>query len=184
MTLDQPLEFADAAAWESWLDAQHETQDDAWLRIGKRHSGMALISITHALDVALCFGWIDGQRRGFDDVSYLQRYCRRRPRGTWSKVNVAKVAALTAAGRMRPAGLAAVAAAQADGRWDAAYAPQSEGVVPPDLAAALAANPRAAAAFDQLNRSARYSVVLPLLKARTEQGRARAAARAVSRLAP
>jgi uncharacterized protein YdeI (YjbR/CyaY-like superfamily) len=161
------LDFPDAARWESWLDAQHEEQADAWLRIAKRHSGLATIGISEALDVALCFGWIDGQRKGLDDVSFLQRYSRRRPGSPWSKVNVAKAEALIAAGRMRPAGLAQVAAAKADGRWAGAYEPQSTAEVPPDLAAALAASPPAGTAFERLGRSDRYAVILPLLKART-----------------
>ncbi len=156
---------------------------DAWLRIGKRHSGTALLSISDALDGALCFGWIDGQRKALDDVSFLQRYCPRRPRSSWSRVNVTKVEALTAAGRMRPSGLAEVAAAQADGRWGAAYASQREAGVPADLVAALAQNVRAAAAFDQLSRSDRYAVILPLLKSRTPEARARTLTRVVERLA-
>jgi uncharacterized protein YdeI (YjbR/CyaY-like superfamily) len=133
--------------------------------------------------VALCYGWIDGQRRAHDDVSFLQRFSRRRPRSSWSKVNVAKVEALMASGRMRPAGLAEVAAAKADGRWEAAYESQRTAAVPPDLAAGLAGNARANAAFERLGRSARYAVILPLLKARTPEARARILARAVARLA-
>ena len=177
------IEFPDAAGWESWLEAQHEVRTEAWLRIAKRHSRMNLITIADALDVALCFGWIDGQRKARDDVSFLQRYSCRRPRSSWSKVNVAKVEALIAAGRMRPAGLAEVDAAKADGRWDAAYEPQRTAEVPPDLAAALADNARANAAFERLGRSERYAVILPLLKARTPETRARILARAVARLA-
>jgi len=177
------LDFPDAAGWESWLAAQHEARSEAWLRIAKRHSGIASITIPDALDVALCYGWIDGQRKAHDDVSFLQRYSRRRPGSSWSKVNVAKVEALLAAGRMRPAGLAEVEAAKADGRWAAAYESQRTAEVPPDLAAALAGNPRASAAFERLGRSDRYAVILPLLKARTPQTRAKVLARAVERLA-
>ena len=177
------LEFPDAAGWESWLEAQHELRAEAWLRIAKRHSGIALVTIAEALDVALCYGWIDGQRKAHDDVSFLQRYSRRRPRSSWSKVNVAKVEALMAAGRMRPAGLAEVAAAKADGRWEAAYESQRTAEVPPDLAAALAGDARANAAFERLGRSDRYAVILPLLKARSPETRARLLARAVARLA-
>ncbi|MGW3603699.1 YdeI/OmpD-associated family protein [Micromonospora sp. NPDC005161] len=176
------LDFADAMAWESWLAAQHDVRGEAWLRIAKRHSGLPSITIVDALDVALCHGWIDGQRRGLDDVSFLQRYSRRRPRSSWSQVNVAKVEALTAAGRMRPAGLAEVAAAKADGRWEAAYEPQRTAAVPPDLTAALAGEPRATAAFERLGRSARYAVILPLLKARTPETRAKVLAQAIARL--
>jgi uncharacterized protein YdeI (YjbR/CyaY-like superfamily) len=177
------LDFADAAGWESWLAAQHDVRNEAWLRIAKRHSGLGTITIAEALDVALCYGWIDGQRLSYDDLSYLQRYSRRRPRSSWSRVNVAKVEALLAAGRMQPAGLAEVAAAKADGRWAAAYEPQRTAAVPPDLAAALADNPKANAAFERLGRSDRYAVILPLLKARTREARARMLARAVARLA-
>lgn len=177
------LEFPDVAGWESWLGAQHGVQAEAWLRIAKRHSRIALIEIKDALDVALCYGWIDGQRRGHDDVSFLQRYSRRRPRSSWSKINVEKVEALTEAGRMRPAGLAEVEAAKADGRWDAAYESQRNATVPPDLAAALAGNAAANAAFEQLGRSDRYAVILPLLKARTPEAREKILARAVARLA-
>jgi len=177
------LDFPDVAEWDSWLAAHHEVRAEEWLRIAKRNSGITSITPAEALDVALCYGWIDGQRKAYDEVSFLQRYSRRRPRSSWSKVNVAKVEALTAAGRMRPAGLAEVAAAKADGRWDAAYQSQRTAEVPPDLAAALAADPRAGAAFERLGRSGRYAVILPLLKARTPQARARILARAVARLA-
>jgi uncharacterized protein YdeI (YjbR/CyaY-like superfamily) len=177
------LDFPDAVRWESWLAAQHGVQNEAWLRIAKRHSGIASITPAEALDVALCYGWIDGQRRAHDDVSFLQRYSRRRPTSSWSKVNVAKVEALMAAGRMRPAGLAEVEAAKADGRWEAAYESQRNAALPPDLVAALAGNARANAAFERLGRSDRYAVILPLLKARTPETRARILARAVARLA-
>ena len=177
------LDFPDAAGWESWLAAGHGVQTEAWLRIAKRHSGLVLITLEDALDVALCYGWIDGHRKGHDDKSFLQRYSRRRPRSSWSKVNVAKVEALMAAGRMRPAGLAEVEAAKADGRWEAAYESQRTAAVPPDLAAALAGDARANAAFERLGRSDRYAVILPLLKARTPETRARILARAVAQLA-
>jgi len=176
------LEFTGSAEWESWLEAHHATRAEAWLRIGKAHSGLALIPIVDALDVALCFGWIDGQRKGHDDVSYLQRYSRRRPRSSWSSINVGKVDALTAAGRMRPSGIAEVTAAQADGRWAAAYESQRNAEVPPDLAAALAANGVASRAFDALGRSARYAVILPLLKARTPEAKARIIDQSITRL--
>lgn len=177
------LEFPDAAGWASWLEAHHEVRTEAWLRIAKRHSGIAAITIPEALDTALCYGWIDGQRKANDDVSFLQRYSRRRPRSSWSKVNVEKAEALMAAGRMRTAGLAEIAAAKADGRWEAAYEPQRTAEVPPDLADALAADAPANAAFERLGRSGRYAVILPLLKARTPEARARTLARAVARLA-
>lgn len=168
------LDLADADAWAAWLEANHELRRDAWLRIAKRRSGIATIGITDALDVALCFGWIDGHRKGLDEVSFLQRYSRRTARSSWSAVNVAKAEALIAAGRMRPAGLAEIAAATADGRWDAAYPSQANAEVPADLAAALAADPPAAAAFDKLGRTERYLLILPLLKATTPATRSTA----------
>jgi len=177
------LDFPDAAQWAAWLAAEHAVQAEAWLRIARRHSGIASITPAEAIDVALCYGWIDGQRRAYDDVSFLQRFSPRRPRSAWSKVNVANVEALTAAGRMQPSGLAEVAAARADGRWDAAYASQRTATVPPDLVTALAGSAQARAAFERLGRSAQYAVILPLLKARTPQARARLLARSVARLA-
>jgi uncharacterized protein YdeI (YjbR/CyaY-like superfamily) len=179
----EPLDFPDAAAWESWLVAQHAVRTDAWLRIAKRRSGLSSVTTAQAVEVALCYGWIDGQRKAYDDRSFLQRYCRRRPRSSWSQVNVAKVEALTAAGRMRAAGLAEVAAAKADGRWAAAYEPQRAATVPADLAAALAGDARAHAAFERLGKSDRYALILPLLKARSPETRAGIVARAVARLA-
>lgn len=176
------LELPDAAAWEAWLEANHTDETEVWLRIAKRHSGLDLLRISDALDGALCFGWIDGQRRAYDEDSFLQRYCPRRPTSSWSQVNVDKVAALVADGRMRPAGIAEVEAAKADGRWDAAYERQSTATVPPDLDAALAANPAAKAAFDQLGKSERYAVMLPVLKATTPAARAKAIGREVARL--
>src|SRR5215218_5054601 len=175
-------EFPDAEAWDAWLARHHADASEAWLRIAKRGSGTETLAIAEALDVALCWGWIDGQRRRHDEGSFAQRYCPRRPRSSWSQVNVAKVKALTAARRMRPPGLAQVAAAQADGRWAAAYASQRTAEVPPDLASALAASPRAAAAFAGLGRSEQYQVILTLLKTQTERGRTQALARAISRL--
>lgn len=177
------LALPDSAAWESWLAEHHEERSEAWLRIAKRHSELTSVTITDALDVALCFGWIDGQRKSLDDQSYLQRYSRRRPRSSWSQVNVAKVEVLLEAGRMQPAGLAEVGAAKADGRWDAAYEPQRTAEVPPDLAAALAVSIRANATFARLGRSGRYQVILALLKARSAQTRAKVLARAIERLA-
>ena len=176
------LELADVAAFEAWLAEHHDDQTEAWLRIGRKHAPVGLISISDALDVALCFGWIDGQRRSLDDVSFRQRYSPRRARSSWSQVNVEKVEALTAAGRMRPSGLAEVALAKADGRWDAAYERQSTAEPPADLLAALAADEPARTAYDALGRTERYLVILALAKARTPEGRARTLAREISRL--
>lgn len=167
------LTLPDGAAWESWLAANHASAAEAWLRIGRKGGGLPLIGISDALDGALCWGWIDGQRRGLDDVSFLQRYCPRRPRSAWSRVNVAKVDTLIAAGRLRPPGLAQVDAARADGRWAAAYEPQRTAEPPPDLVTALGADPTARDAFDALSRTERYLILMNLAKTRTPESRAR-----------
>jgi uncharacterized protein YdeI (YjbR/CyaY-like superfamily) len=166
------LSFDDAAHWESWLAGHHEHPGGAWLKIAKKGSGVTSVTATEAIEVALCFGWIDSHRRSFDDACFLQRFSRRRPGSSWSKINVERVERLSAAGRMRPPGLAEVEAAKADGRWDAAYESQRNATVPPDLAAALAANEPARRFFESLDRSARYAVILRLMKARTPETRA------------
>ncbi len=177
------LTFPDSAAWEAWLAAHHASENEAWLRIAKKDSGLESITIREALDVALCYGWIDGQRKGNDEASFLQRYCPRRARSSWSKINVGKVEALIAAGRMQPPGLAQVAAARADGRWAVAYEGQGTAQVPVDLTEALAGTPAAAAAFEAMGRSDRYTAILPLLKMTSDAGRPEAIARLVERLA-
>jgi uncharacterized protein YdeI (YjbR/CyaY-like superfamily) len=162
----QVIAFRDAAEFETWL-AEHVDHDaGVWLKIAKKGSGIASLTDDEAVDVGLCYGWISGQRKGFDETYYLQKYVPRKPRSRWSQVNVRKVEALVAAGRMRPPGLAEVAAAKADGRWDAAYASQKEATVPPDLADALAASPQAASAFESLNKTERYAVILDIVTAR------------------
>ncbi|GEE03876.1 hypothetical protein nbrc107696_43220 [Gordonia spumicola] len=177
------LHFTSGDGWERWLEANHADQADAWLRIAKSRSPVPGLTIGDALDGALCFGWIDGQRRSNDDDSFLQRYSPRRRTSSWSKINVDKFEALADAGRVRPAGFAEAERAKADGRWDAAYESQRTAEPPADLVAALGANPDAAAAFDGLGRSERYTIVLQILKARTPERRATVVARAVERLA-
>ncbi|WP_242613904.1 YdeI/OmpD-associated family protein [Actinomadura roseirufa] len=177
------MHFADAAEWEAWLAVHHQDEGGVWLAIAKKNAPVTLVSIAQALDVALCYGWIDSQRKGLDEHRYLQRYSRRRKASPWSRVNVEKVEALTAAGRMRPPGLAEVAAAQADGRWDQAYAAQRDVTVPSDLAAALTVRPEAAARFEALDKTGRYLLILPLLKARTPAVRAARLEKAVAGLA-
>lgn len=153
-----------------------------WLKIAKKSSGIQSLTDDEAVDVGLCYGWISGQRKSLDDVYYLQKYVPRRPRSRWSQVNVAKVEQLTAAGRMRPSGLAEVEAAKADGRWAAAYESQRNATVPPDLAAALAANRRAAKAFEALGKSEQYAVILKLITARTDAARATRLRKAIAGL--
>jgi uncharacterized protein YdeI (YjbR/CyaY-like superfamily) len=162
----QVIAFRDAAEFETWLAEHVDHSAGVWLKIAKKASGIASLTDDEAVDVGLCYGWISGQRKGFDEIYYLQKYVPRKPRSRWSQVNVRKVEELVAAGRMRPPGLAEVAAAKADGRWDAAYASQKEATVPPDLADALAASPQAASAFESLNKTERYAVILDIVTAR------------------
>jgi len=183
MPESDPHVFLDAESWQRWLDANAETETEAWLKMAKKNSGFSSPTSREALEVALCFGWIDGQRKGLDDAHYLQRYCRRRPQSTWSQVNVEIVARLAEEGRMRPGGLREVERAQADGRWDIAYVSQKEFVVPDDLRAALDANPAAATAYAALGKTAQYLTAFPAIKAKTPAGRASAIATAVARLA-
>ncbi|GAA3269458.1 YdeI family protein [Paenarthrobacter aurescens] len=182
---DEPelLRFTDGQEWETWLSANHATETEAWLVIGKKNSGAGLIEIQDALDGALCFGWIDGQRKGNDEKTFLQRYSRRRARSSWSQVNVGKAETLISEGRMRPAGFAEIDAARADGRWDAAYVPQANAEVPEDLRAALENNQEARKTFDGLNKTGRYLIILKLLKTRTPESRATTLAKAVQKLA-
>lgn len=176
------LEFVTVDEWESWLESHHADATEAWLRIGKRNSSVPGLSIADALDGALCFGWIDGQRKANDADSFLQRYSPRRRTSSWSRINVEKFEALAAAGRVRPAGFAQRDAALADGRWDAAYESQRTAETPPDLVAALARDPRAATAYEAMSRSDRYAVILTLLKARSPRRRAELVERAVADL--
>ncbi|MFG2028384.1 YdeI family protein [Streptomyces sp. NPDC048825] len=183
-TLDGPeiKVFDTAEQLDAWLNAHAGLERGIWLKIAKKGSGRTTVTVAEALDVALCHGWIDGQRRRHDETYFLQKYTPRRPRSEWSMVNVRKVAALTAAGRMRPRGLAEVAAAKTDGRWAAAYESQRSATVPDDLAAALERDPRAKEAFERLGRTGQYQVMLGLLKARTPEVRAARLNKAIAEL--
>lgn len=165
--------FADAAELDAWLEAHHATSPGLWLNIAKKDSGVASVTYPQAVERALCWGWIDGQKASLDERAWLQRFTRRGPRSIWSEVNRESAKALIASGAMRPPGLAEVERARADGRWDAAYAPQSKAEVPPDLAAALAENARAAAFFATLDSRNRYAVLHRLLTAKKAETRAR-----------
>ncbi|HWK28066.1 MAG TPA: YdeI/OmpD-associated family protein [Solirubrobacter sp.] len=165
--------FASVGEFETWLEEHHAAVDGLWLRIAKKASGVPSVTAAEALEVALCFGWIDGQRRPLDETHFLQKYTPRRARSKWSKRNVGLVEALIAAGRMRPAGLAEVERAKADGRWDGAYASASTIEVPPDLQAELDARPQAAAFFATLKGNNRYSILYRLHDAKRPETRAR-----------
>ncbi|MER5551795.1 YdeI/OmpD-associated family protein [Streptomyces sp. NPDC002793] len=179
----EPLLFERADLLENWLERHHAERTGLWLKIAKKDSGIASVTAAEVVDAVLCHGWIDGQRKSLDQEFYLQRISPRRRGSNWSLVNVGKVEALTAAGRMRESGLAEVRAAQADGRWAAAYPSQREATVPDDLAATLAADRRAGARFEQLTRAERYLVLLQLMTARTPEVRAARLARMTARLA-
>ncbi|MFE7272317.1 YdeI family protein [Streptomyces sp. NPDC057623] len=167
----QPFAFESAAALDVWLSEHPAPHPGVWVKVAKKGSGIPSVSAAEVNDVALCHGWITGQRKALDASYYTQRITPRRPGSLWSMVNVRRVAELDAEGRMRPSGLAEVDAAKADGRWEAAYESQSNARVPDELTAALAENPRAGAAFERLGRTDRYQVMLGLLRARTPQAR-------------
>jgi uncharacterized protein YdeI (YjbR/CyaY-like superfamily) len=176
------LSFASAAEWEAWLEANHDSSEGVWLKIAKKGSGIASVTNAEALEVGLCFGWINGRREAHDDDYYLQRYTRRRPRSKWSRINVEKVAELTAAGRMRPAGLAEVERAKADGRWDAAYESPKRMGVPDDLERELAVRPAAREFFEGLDSRNRYAILYRLAEAKRPETRARRLAKFVAML--
>ncbi|GAB3084794.1 YdeI/OmpD-associated family protein [Micromonospora schwarzwaldensis] len=153
------LIVADADALRAWLSAHHATSPGVWLALARKGGTVTTLTWQQAVDEALCFGWIDGQARKRDQESSWIRFTPRRPRSAWSRRNVAHVARLEAAGRMQPAGRAAVEAAKADGRWSAAYAPPSEAEVPADLLAAIDADPAARAMFDVLTSTNRFALI-------------------------
>jgi uncharacterized protein YdeI (YjbR/CyaY-like superfamily) len=167
------MSFGSAQAWEDWLTANHVSSPGVWLKIGKKDSGAQTVSYGEALEVALCFGWIDGQKRGLDDTHWLQRFTPRRVRSRWSRINRDKATALITTGRMRPAGLREVELAKADGRWDAAYEGQRLIEVPPDLAAALARDDEARAFFATLSSANRYAILYRIQDAKRPETRAR-----------
>jgi uncharacterized protein YdeI (YjbR/CyaY-like superfamily) len=165
--------FSHPTEWDQWLAAHHQEANEAWLLILKKGSAGKGLAIGDALDVALCHGWIDSHRRGHNKTHFLQRYSSRRAKSPWSKLNVQRAEALIAEGRMQPAGFAEIAAAKADGRWAVAYEPQRDAEIPEDVVEALAGNKKAAKTFESLSKSARYALVLPVLKATTAEVRAR-----------
>jgi uncharacterized protein YdeI (YjbR/CyaY-like superfamily) len=167
------VECPDDAHWERWLDEHHAEAADAWVKIAKKGSGVTTVHYPEVLDTAICFGWIDAVRRPLDDTYFLQRFTPRGPRSKWSQVNREKALALIAAERMRPAGHEQVRTAQADGRWDAAYAPQSRAEIPSDFQRALDAEPKAKAFFATLKGQQRYAFLYRLHNVKTEKGRQR-----------
>lgn len=170
---DPVLPFAGPAAFERWLAKHHTTATVVWIKHAKKTSGEASITWTEAVDVALCYGWIDGQSRALDERYYLQRYTPRRARSLWSKINRERIARLIASERMQAAGLAEVERAKADGRWNAAYDSPSTAEVPADLTLALSRNPKAKAAFATLNATNRFAILVRLMTVKKAVTRAR-----------
>ena len=178
-----PVLFKNAKAFETWLKKNHARSDGLWLKIAKRGAGEPSVTYAEAVEIALCWGWIDGQKKSLDDQHYLQRFTPRRARSIWSKVNVEKVAALIEAGRMQAPGHAQIEAAKADGRWARAYEGSRASVVPDDLLAALEAQPKAKAFFATVNAANRYAVLWRIQTAVKAETRARRIAQLVEMLA-
>jgi uncharacterized protein YdeI (YjbR/CyaY-like superfamily) len=164
-------EFATEKAFETWLAKHHDKETELYLRIYKKDSGVRSITPAQAIDVALCWGWIDGLRKSYDELSFLQRYSPRKAKSVWSDINRGNVARLIEAGRMTPHGLRHVEAAQADGRWDAAYKGSRTMTMPEDLMSAIEADAAALATFQKLDKQNRFAFAFRLVNLRTEAGR-------------
>jgi uncharacterized protein YdeI (YjbR/CyaY-like superfamily) len=169
----EPLRFATARAFEAWLRKNHACSDGVWLLIAKAGAEEPTVTYPHAVETALCYGWIDGQKKGLDEQNWLQRFTPRRARSLWSKANRDKAEALIESGRMQPSGMAEIVRAKGDGRWQAAYDGARTAVVPPDLQAALDARPEARSFFAQLDGANRYAVVWRVQTAKRSETRSR-----------
>ena len=167
------LLFETQDAWASWLEEHQAEAPGIWLRLAKKATGIASIDYSQALEVALCYGWIDGQKKGYDESSWLQKFTPRGAKSIWSKINREKAQQLIESGRMKPAGMAAIESAQRDGRWDAAYDSQRVAAVPDDLQVALDGNPAARAFFATLNSRNRYAILFRIQTAKKPETRAR-----------
>ncbi len=170
------LPFESKKKFADWLAKEHDKSAGVWMKLAKKATGIPSVTYHEALDVALCYGWIDGQKRSFDDKYFLQKFTPRRPKSIWSKINTEKVEHLIASGEMKPSGLKAVEAAKQDGRWDAAYASQKNIAVPADFQSALSKNKKAKSFFESLTSSKRYSFLFRIetaKKAETREARIR-----------
>ena len=165
------IEFKSTKTFEAWLLKNHETSSGLWLKIFKKDSGEKTISYAEALDVALCYGWIDGQKQAFDEQAWLQKFCPRRPKSFWSKINVGHVERLINEGRMKPAGVKAVEKAKVDGHWEKAYDPPSKMTIPEDFLKALSKNKKAEAFFSRLNKTNLFSIGFRLQTAKKQETR-------------
>ncbi|HEX9002341.1 MAG TPA: YdeI/OmpD-associated family protein [Blastocatellia bacterium] len=163
--------FATPKDWETWLKENQAESKGLWLRLAKKNSGIESVTYAEALDVALCYGWIDGQKKSYDEATFLQKFTPRGAKSIWSKINREKVEALIKARRMKPAGLNAVESAKQDGRWEAAYDSQSKATVPEDFQAALDQNEKAQAFFATLKSVNRYAILFRIQTARKAETR-------------
>ncbi|MBD9372970.1 YdeI/OmpD-associated family protein [Rhizobium sp. ARZ01] len=170
---DKVHEFEDAAAFYTWLGSHHDSQNEVWIKVHKVASGLKSITPVEAIDVVLCWGWIDGIRKAFDEKSFLQRYTPRGKKSTWSAINVDNVARLIAEGRMTEHGLKEVDEAKADGRWDRAYASGKDMHIPEDLQAAIDAEPKAREMLQKLSKQNRFALAFRVHNMKTEAGRKR-----------
>lgn len=175
--------FEDAAAFEAWIARNHARESELWLKIHKKGSGLATVTYAEALDVALCWGWIDGLKKTFDERSFLQRFTLRKAKSVWSEINRKHILRLTKAGRMTEHGQRHVDAARADGRWDAAYAPPSRMKIPDDLAKAIRAVPKALETFQHLSKQNVHALAYRTLSVKTPSARAAKIERFVAMLA-
>ena len=180
---EEAVPFADPAAFEAWLEEHHGSSDGLWIKFAKKASGIPSVTYKQVLAVALAYGWIDGQVKRIDDDWYRQRWTPRRARSVWSKINRAAAEAMIERGEMKPAGLAEVERAKADGRWERAYDSPKTATVPDDLRAALDAEPAAARLFDELDGNNRYAILHPIQDAKRPETRARRFAGFVAMLA-
>ncbi|MFW5942128.1 MAG: YdeI/OmpD-associated family protein [bacterium] len=167
------IAFTSQEEWQQWLEEHHETSDGLWLKLAKKSSGIESVTRGEAVEVALCYGWIDSQAASFDDQYWLQRFTQRTSRSKWSKLNREMATRLMEEGKMQPAGIREVERAQEDGRWDRAYAPPSTITVPDDLQEALDDNPQAKAFFEELDSANRYAILYRIHDAKKPETRAR-----------
>jgi len=167
------LPIESVKAWESWLANHYVDPQGVWLKIAKKNSGLPIVSHDEVLDIALCYGWIDGQRKGFDDQFYLQKFTPRRPRSLWSKRNIEKVEGLISEGKMQPSGLAEIEKAKADGRWQAAYDSPKNMTIPTDFLELINKNPSAKETFDKLNKTNLFAIGFRLSTAKKPETRQR-----------
>jgi uncharacterized protein YdeI (YjbR/CyaY-like superfamily) len=171
---DMPvMQFERQKDWAAWLDKNHTASSGVWLKLAKKASGYTSVSYDEAVEAALCYGWIDGQAKSYDESAWLQKFTPRRAKSIWSKVNREKAQALIKSGRMKPAGLSAVESAKQDGRWDAAYDSPGRATVPDDFQVELDRNPKAKAFFDTLNSANRYAILWRIQTAKKAETRAR-----------